>query len=190
MYCIEWQQLNVCSMHKHIPCLLAAQLNLDFVHCTYANYVQYNVPSLCNVHAFLSFYLLLPPSSSAHIFVSFRRCFFLCVYPSPLRFAIIITSSSSSSSLLPLFFFLYSSFTHGICCSHCDCQPVWLNATLVTGVDASFVVAAAVVKQKRVGQSHRKSFRSFAFTLLVGDRYAIVSLGSCSKVTSYVYIPF
>lgn len=50
---------------------------------------------------------------------------------------------------------------------------------VATGADAAAVVvvvaaATAAVKQKRVGQSHRKSFRSFVFSSLIGDRYAIV----------------
>lgn len=62
---------------------------------------------------------------------------------------------------------------------------------VATGADANIivvvVVAAAVVKQKRVGQSHRKSFRSFAFTLLIGDRYAIVYSSAMQRYLLYVY---
>lgn len=67
----------------------------------------------------------LPPSSSAHIFISFRS-FFLCLYPSFLRFvnAIVVVVV-----VIIVVGIVFSSFTHDICCSHCDCQPLWLNAS-------------------------------------------------------------
>lgn len=147
----------------------------------------YMCPFIVHAFFFVFVFFTFLSSSSAHISILFHFVrFFLYTFfflPSTLlHYTLLIPS------LLLLFFLLCLLLLTSMifCCSHCDCQPLWLTASC-----ECCRCCGSLVKQKRVGQSHRKSFRFFVFTicsLLIGMQS--FGLKARQRRLLYVYIPF